>query len=102
LSIAVEARGNEVALAKLRRHRPGRRERGGQQQRVAVARALALLPRSPLVDEPTSQQDPDNRALVMGRVLGAAEHGATVLVATHDPEFAARCDRTILLGQKTT
>ena len=68
---------------------------GGQQQRVAVARALALRPRILLADEPTSQQDPANRALVMDRILGVAEHGATVMVATHDPEFAARCDRTI-------
>ncbi|HJP74978.1 MAG TPA: ABC transporter ATP-binding protein [Pseudonocardiaceae bacterium] len=73
---------------------------GGQQQRVAVARALALRPRILLADEPTSQQDPDNRTLVMNRILGAADHGATVLIATHDPEFAARCDRTILLGQR--
>lgn len=69
-----------------------------EQQRVAVARALALRPRILLADEPTSQQDPDNRTLVMNRILGTAEHGATVLIATHDPEFAARCDRTILLG----
>jgi putative ABC transport system ATP-binding protein len=71
---------------------------GGQQQRVAVARALALRPRILLADEPTAQQDPDNRALVMDRILGMAEQGGTVLVATHDPEFAARCDRSILLS----
>ncbi|HEY2694665.1 MAG TPA: ATP-binding cassette domain-containing protein [Pseudonocardiaceae bacterium] len=70
---------------------------GGQQQRVAVARALALHPRILLADEPTSQQDPDNRALVMDRILGTAEHGTTVLVATHDPDFAQRCDRIIEL-----
>ena len=70
---------------------------GGQQQRVAVARALALRPRILLADEPTAQQDPDNRALVMERILGLADHGATVLIATHDPEFAARCDRSIAL-----
>jgi putative ABC transport system ATP-binding protein len=65
---------------------------GGQQQRVAVARAVALRPRVLLADEPTAQQDPDNRALVMDRILTG-----TVLVATHDPEFAARCDRSIVL-----
>ncbi len=70
---------------------------GGQQQRVAVARAVALRPRVLLADEPTAQQDPDNRAVVMDRILGAADNGGTVLVATHDPEFAARCDRSIVL-----
>jgi putative ABC transport system ATP-binding protein len=75
---------------------------GGQQQRVAVARALALRPRVLLADEPTAAQDPENRSLVMDRILATAETGTAVLVATHDPEFARRCDRSVVLTGTAT
>ncbi|GAA0370489.1 ABC transporter ATP-binding protein [Microbispora corallina] len=67
---------------------------GGQQQRVAVARALALRPRVLLADEPTAEQDKVNRALVLEALLTAP---AALVVATHDPEVAARCDRVVEL-----
>jgi putative ABC transport system ATP-binding protein len=73
---------------------------GGQQQRVAVARALALRPRILLADEPTAEQDPGHRAIVMDRLLHA---DGTLVLATHDLAIAGDCDRTIDLrdGQIT-
>ncbi|MBO3748327.1 ATP-binding cassette domain-containing protein [Streptosporangiaceae bacterium NEAU-GS5] len=72
---------------------------GGQQQRVAVARALALRPAVLLADEPTAEQDKVNRLLVLDALLGTS---AALIVATHDPEVAARCDQIIELGTAVT
>jgi putative ABC transport system ATP-binding protein len=68
---------------------------GGQQQRVAVARAVALRPEVMLADEPTAEQDPGFRALVLNRLLEVADRGGIVVLATHDPEVADRCTRAI-------
>ncbi|MFI7700896.1 ABC transporter ATP-binding protein [Nonomuraea sp. NPDC049480] len=70
---------------------------GGQQQRVAVARALALRPRVLLADEPTAEQDATHRALVLDELLAVTGEGTTLVIATHDPEVAGRCDRVIEL-----
>jgi len=67
---------------------------GGQQQRVAVARALALAPSVILADEPTAEQDKVNRVLVLEALMAAP---AALVVATHDPEVADRCDRVVEL-----
>jgi putative ABC transport system ATP-binding protein len=71
---------------------------GGQQQRVAVARALAGRPRLLVADEPTAEQDAATRDLVLDLLLGVADRGGAVVMATHDPLVAARCDRTIEVG----
>jgi len=68
---------------------------GGQQQRVAVARALAVAPRVVLADEPTAEQDAEHRELVVEALLGITTHGAALVVATHDPAIAGRCDRVV-------
>jgi len=70
---------------------------GGQQQRVAIARALALRPRVLLADEPTAEQDAGHRAIVLDELMAAAGRGAALIIATHDPEVAERCDRVIEL-----
>jgi putative ABC transport system ATP-binding protein len=65
---------------------------GGQLQRVAVARALAVVPEVLLADEPTSELDEANRNLVVAEIRSEADRGAVVVLATHDPEVASLCD----------
>ncbi|MFC6237493.1 ABC transporter ATP-binding protein [Longivirga aurantiaca] len=70
---------------------------GGQRQRVAVARALVTEPDVVLADEPTSQQDGGTKLRILALLRDAADRGAVVLVATHDPEVVAACDRETAL-----
>ena len=71
---------------------------GGQQQRVAIARALINEPRLLLADEPTGNLDSGTGAAVLDLLLGLRdERGLTLLIATHDPAIAARCDRVLKL-----
>jgi len=70
---------------------------GGQQQRVAIARALVTSPDVVLADEPTAELDHDAQEVVIRRLREAAERGATVVIATHDPQIAERCDRELRL-----
>jgi putative ABC transport system ATP-binding protein len=65
---------------------------GGQLQRAAIARALAVEPDVLLADEPTSELDETNRDLVVAELRVEAERGAVVVVATHDPDVADLCD----------
>ncbi len=69
---------------------------GGEQQRVAVARALATRPAIVIMDEPTGNLDQSNSENVLGmiRELRAAT-GTTFIIATHDPHVAAAADRAI-------
>ena len=71
---------------------------GGEQQRTALARVLAQQPQIVFADEPTGALDSRSGELVMTR-LGeiAREPGRSVVVVTHDPGVAARCDRVIFL-----
>ena len=61
---------------------------GGQQQRVAIARALAMQPRVMLFDEPTSALDPEVRGEVLTVLHELREEGMTMLIITHEMEFA--------------
>ncbi|HEV2391054.1 MAG TPA: amino acid ABC transporter ATP-binding protein [Verrucomicrobiae bacterium] len=61
---------------------------GGQQQRVAIARALAMEPKVMLFDEPTSALDPELRGEVLRVMRQLAEEGMTMLVVTHEMQFA--------------
>lgn len=74
---------------------------GGQQQRVAVARGLAQRGQVVLADEPTSELDAANRARVVGLLRAEADRGATVVLATHDPDAAAACDAELHLDAGT-
>lgn len=76
-------------------HRLGTQLSGGEQQRVAVARALANQPSIILADEPTGNLDVKNSSLVFDLLTRLAkENGQAVILVTHNPEIAARCDLT--------
>ncbi len=71
---------------------------GGQQQRVAIARALALEPKVMLFDEPTSALDPELRAEVLDVMLQLAADGMTMIIVTHEMNFARKvADRAIFI-----
>ena len=74
-------------------HRLGTHLSGGEQQRVAVARALANEPSLILADEPTGNLDATNSALVFDLLARLAkENNQAVVLVTHNPEIAQRCD----------
>jgi len=75
---------------------------GGEQQRVAIARSLANQPRLILADEPTGNLDGDTAWQVADILIQEAkESGLGVLIATHNPDLAARLDRTVHLRNGT-
>ena len=86
-----------VGLAARAGHRPGQLS-GGEQQRVAVVRALANRPRLLLADEPTGNLDPETSGQVIDELLALVRgEGLAALIATHNPDIAARMDRTVTL-----
>ena len=74
-------------------HRLGTQLSGGEQQRVAIARALANAPSIILADEPTGNLDQRNSGIVFDLLTRLAkENGQAVILVTHNPEIASRCD----------
>jgi putative ABC transport system ATP-binding protein len=87
----------EVGLADRADHLPAHLS-GGEQQRVAIARALSVEPRVVLADEPTGNLDSATGGEIVDLLASlAADHGSTVIVATHDASLAARAPRRIAL-----
>ena len=85
-----------VGLAKLAERRADQLS-GGEQRRVALARALAPAPRVLLADEPTAHLDRFSGRLVIRLLEKAVEEGATVVAATHDPDLIGAADTTLTL-----
>ncbi|WP_374368014.1 ABC transporter ATP-binding protein [Dongia sp.] len=72
---------------------------GGEQQRVALARAIAPKPKLLLADEPTGNLDHDTGERIIELLFSLREQvGATLLLITHDPSLARRCDRTLRMA----
>lgn len=96
-----EARGiaaallQKVGLAERMNHYPSQLS-GGQQQRVAIARALAVEPKVMLFDEPTSALDPELRQEVLKVMQTLATEGMTMVVVTHEMNFAKRVGSRLL------
>jgi lipoprotein-releasing system ATP-binding protein len=92
-----EALLSRVGLAERLEHRPGMLS-GGEQQRVAVARALVMQPALLLADEPTGDLD-ETTADALHRLLREmhAEFALTAIIATHNPRLAQQCDRILRL-----
>ena len=86
-----------VGLAARAGHYPSQMS-GGEQQRVALARAAAPRPDILLADEPTGNLDAATGQTIMDLLFGLRDrHGATLVLVTHAPDLASRCDRTIRL-----
>jgi lipoprotein-releasing system ATP-binding protein len=96
-----DARAHELldtlGLAARADHLPGKLS-GGEQQRVAIARALANAPRVLLADEPTGNLDVGTSGVVFDALLSVVRgQGVAALIATHNPDLAARMDRRVTL-----
>lgn len=87
----------QVGLGHRLTHYPGQMS-GGEQQRVAVARAFVGEPDLLLADEPTGNLDAATGDVVIGLLFDmAARHGSTLVLITHDEKLAARCDRKVTI-----
>ncbi|MBS7325090.1 MAG: ABC transporter ATP-binding protein [Thiopseudomonas sp.] len=90
----------EALLAKVgiadKRHNYPNQLSGGQQQRAAIARTLAMQPKVILFDEPTSALDPEMVQEVLGVIRGLADEGRTMLLVTHELNFARQVSSQIM------
>ena len=87
----------QLGLSERLHHRPSKLS-GGEQQRVAVARALANRPKLVLADEPTGNLDEHTADIVLGEFMALVrDQGSSAIVATHNERLAAKMDRVVRL-----
>ncbi len=92
-----EAALSEVGLALRLDHVPGQLS-GGEQQRVALARALATEPKILFADEPSGNLDGETGGQIMDLIFALRRKlGMTLILITHDPQLAARCERVVTM-----
>jgi putative ABC transport system ATP-binding protein len=87
---------NRIGLSDRLDHLPSQLS-GGQQQRVSIARAIAHEPKIIFADEPTANLDSDSSRMVLKNFLELNKEGQTILMVTHEAEYAAMADRVITL-----
>ncbi len=92
----VETALEQVKISDRQKHFPAQLS-GGQQQRVAIARALVGRPKVLLADEPTGNLDSKNAHLVMELLSDLHEQGSSIVMVTHDPQWAEQADRQVSL-----
>ena len=92
-------RSSRVGLAKRAALYPAQLS-GGQKQRVAIARALAMDPKVMLLDEPTSALDPELVGEVLSVIRDLADGGMTMIMATHQMDFARALATEILFMER--
>ena len=89
---------SDLGLAHRMNHNPSELS-GGEQQRVAVARAIMNRPKVLLADEPSGNLDSENAATLHDLFFELRErHGQTIVLVTHNEELAARADRTLRMA----
>jgi len=97
--LEAEQRAQELLVSLGVGHRASARPHelsGGEAQRVAIARALAIEPQVLLMDEPTASLDPARRGDLAATLRRLATEARTIVVATHDAEFARACAHRVL------
>ncbi len=86
-----------VGMTKFKNHAPHLLS-GGQKQRVAIAGAIAMQPKTIVLDEPTAMLDPTGRAEVMKTIMRLnREFGITIILITHNMDEAVRADRVVVM-----
>ncbi len=85
-----------VGLVDRLHHRPFELS-GGQQQRVSIARAISSSPEVLLADEPTGALDSRSGEEILDLLLNFNSRGQTIVIVTHDPEVARKCQRLIMM-----